>query len=282
MSDLNQIVGAILRDITKARVSSDMYSREAYRAFKDDQILQHFPVPRMDISSMEIDLKLAISRANSSLEDIPDKSKSLYDEILAFTKEITQIFVDEYIRLLSISTIIPLNTTDLEEIKKKQKNSVYMYNFADNTAQKLFSSLNELVDIALDNKVVRNSFRDKLFDKIQCELSNSIFCNELKNILVKNLISEVQKDKIQQSLKEYFDEILIGKLKSKIVSQSDKLSDIYDKENILNVHIAVTTEELKDIPESKISSLKLVLNLQNYLISSIETDGEEFFSIRPE
>jgi hypothetical protein len=61
MADLQQIVGAILRDLAKARFSSDLYSRSISRYYENDYLLRRFPVPRADVEEVELDLKFSIA-----------------------------------------------------------------------------------------------------------------------------------------------------------------------------------------------------------------------------
>lgn len=61
MADLQQIVGAILRDLAKARFSADLYSRSISRYYENDHLLRRFPVPRADVEEVELDLKFSIA-----------------------------------------------------------------------------------------------------------------------------------------------------------------------------------------------------------------------------
>ncbi len=61
MAELYQVVGAILRDIAQARVASDLYTRSISLNYEQDSLLRRFPVPRADITDVEIDLKFAVS-----------------------------------------------------------------------------------------------------------------------------------------------------------------------------------------------------------------------------
>ena len=66
MADLQQIVGAILRDLAKARFSSDIYSRSIARYYENDLLLRRFSVPRADIEEVEVDLKFSIAEVTAS------------------------------------------------------------------------------------------------------------------------------------------------------------------------------------------------------------------------
>ncbi|MGD1879784.1 MAG: hypothetical protein ACFB13_20055 [Kiloniellaceae bacterium] len=61
MADLQQVVGAILRDLAKARFSADLYSRSIARYYENDYLLRRFPVPRADVEEVELDLKFSIA-----------------------------------------------------------------------------------------------------------------------------------------------------------------------------------------------------------------------------
>ena len=66
MADLQQVVGAILRDLAKARFSADLYSRSISRYYENDYLLRRFPVPRADVEEVELDLKFSIAEVPGS------------------------------------------------------------------------------------------------------------------------------------------------------------------------------------------------------------------------
>ena len=66
MADLQQVVGAILRDLAKARFSADLYSRSIARYYENDYLLRRFPVPRADVEEVELDLKFSIASVPDS------------------------------------------------------------------------------------------------------------------------------------------------------------------------------------------------------------------------
>lgn len=66
MADLQQVVGAILRDLAKARFNADLYSRSISRYYENDYLLRRFPVPRADVEEVELDLKFSIAEVAGS------------------------------------------------------------------------------------------------------------------------------------------------------------------------------------------------------------------------
>ena len=68
MAELKEVLGAILVDIAKARVASDICTRDVSLEYAKDPILSEFPVPRVEIKEASIELKFAINEVKK-LED---------------------------------------------------------------------------------------------------------------------------------------------------------------------------------------------------------------------
>jgi len=60
MVTISDIVGALLRGVTAARVQADIYSSQASQEYLKDPTLRSYPVPRTDIRSADINLRLAL------------------------------------------------------------------------------------------------------------------------------------------------------------------------------------------------------------------------------
>jgi hypothetical protein len=83
MISLAHLVGAILKDISQARMGSDAYSRDISRYYEQDPLLRGFSVPRADIESVELDIKFAFKSAkltDARDMDSADRLRSLIDE----------------------------------------------------------------------------------------------------------------------------------------------------------------------------------------------------------
>lgn len=61
MAELNDVLGAILRDVAQARVMSDLFSRNVSVDYQQDDVLGGFPVPRVEVTQASLDLKFAVS-----------------------------------------------------------------------------------------------------------------------------------------------------------------------------------------------------------------------------
>lgn len=65
MPKLENILGAIVSDITKAQTISDAYSRDLKLTYRENPSLKLLPIPRMEIKEVSLDLKFAILKAES-------------------------------------------------------------------------------------------------------------------------------------------------------------------------------------------------------------------------
>ncbi len=86
MPTLNQVIGTILQDIGKAKQTADLSSKEIGEQYKKDDILKHFPIPRVGIKDLTINLKFSVTKVengkievavtNSELEKISETNIS--------------------------------------------------------------------------------------------------------------------------------------------------------------------------------------------------------------
>lgn len=59
MPQLSEVLSGILRDVTKVRLEADKASAELVEIYRKDPVLQCFPVPRVEIRDLNIQLKFA-------------------------------------------------------------------------------------------------------------------------------------------------------------------------------------------------------------------------------
>ncbi|BAF99972.1 MULTISPECIES: hypothetical protein [Microcystis] len=60
MAKLNQVIGAILTEITKAQATSDAYLRDLKASYRENPFLKLLSVPRIEVRDVTVDLKFAI------------------------------------------------------------------------------------------------------------------------------------------------------------------------------------------------------------------------------
>ncbi|HET9530621.1 MAG TPA: hypothetical protein VFQ92_09735 [Blastocatellia bacterium] len=63
MPNLSETLGSLLKDIANSRVKSDLFSRDASLEYFRDPVLRLFPVPRVEIRSADLELTFAVASA---------------------------------------------------------------------------------------------------------------------------------------------------------------------------------------------------------------------------
>jgi hypothetical protein len=61
MADLAEFLGTVFRNLTQARVASDLFSRDVGRQYQKDPVLVEFPVPRLEVKEANIRLRFAVN-----------------------------------------------------------------------------------------------------------------------------------------------------------------------------------------------------------------------------
>ena len=120
--ELSQLVGAIIRDVAKARVQADQYSHllsEKYKEKEDTgEQLVSFPVPRAEISDVEVKFKFAVSEIKEVLDSTETKI-FFFNKIL---EKYTPILTEKYLYLLSAQ--ITLSVPEKTSYQKKTQDHI--------------------------------------------------------------------------------------------------------------------------------------------------------------
>ena len=100
MAELHHIIGSILRDISQARASSDIYSRNLSKYYEQDPLLRRFPAPRTDIDEIEVDLKFAISGLEVNPSQEENREAMAATIYVKYSDYIAQAFFDAILNSL--------------------------------------------------------------------------------------------------------------------------------------------------------------------------------------
>lgn len=80
MSQMNQIIASLLSDINEAKSKADESSRNLAQQYAADEILRYFPVPKIGIQNLEVEIKYAIE----SVEEKPIQNGQSQQRLTAF------------------------------------------------------------------------------------------------------------------------------------------------------------------------------------------------------
>ena len=127
--EMHQVVGAILKDITKAREISDRYSNyvgEGYRpkltdegSIENENQLISYSVPRAEISDVNVNLKFAIDKVEEA-QDADEANQFFFNTII---EKYTSIFTDEYFSLCNENKI-KISPQKEQSYKKQIRDSI--------------------------------------------------------------------------------------------------------------------------------------------------------------
>ena len=153
MADLHQILGAILRDLAKARFSADLYSRSIARYYEANDLLRKFPVPRADVDEVEIDLKFSIADVLSS--EVNNESQEANSAVL-FERTVERL-VSTFLKLAydREQADISLRDTRLKYVTKGFGSNFLRVEARLNTLRYFIESYKDLIDDAGNFDVVR-------------------------------------------------------------------------------------------------------------------------------
>lgn len=90
MSQLDRILSSIFSDINTAKARADMTSREIANRYVSDEILQYFPIPRVGIENLEVELKYVIENVEEKVENTSQSQQRLTDFIQNFSVNTAQ------------------------------------------------------------------------------------------------------------------------------------------------------------------------------------------------
>ena len=80
MTRLSDVVGAVIGQIGKGRSQADIAALEVAQAYKDHPLLKEFPVPRLTLDEVVIDLKMSVSATPAPQTYLTTEAR---DEILS-------------------------------------------------------------------------------------------------------------------------------------------------------------------------------------------------------
>ncbi|MDX2361877.1 MAG: hypothetical protein QNK23_13795 [Crocinitomicaceae bacterium] len=260
MAELHNIVGAILRDIAQARVTSDLYSREVSRYYEEDSLLRLFPIPRTEIKEVEIDLLFGIKEVKKDQNREQDK--------LVYVSRILERYSEKLVvgifeglrgsdnrRKISKSTQWQEQIDLLDTINGRSGLRFNISAFFETNKELLTEKISDLQsanpdEVHYDLNV--KEAKEGLSDIVKSTLLNSGEINSL-------IESEQLEDSYTSSLSvELLD----------VLSAMD--NDLNFEVEAYQLEVTVESEELLALPESMLSKIKITTEIKNYTWSQVE------------
>lgn len=263
MARLNHILGSVMRDIILAQHEANLYSYVLSEQYGKDGKTRDFPLPGVNISDIEMTLQYGVL-------DIVDNSEQPYiafEKLNKFMNELCDTVakktidnMEQYVTSNNIQT--DKGREFFEKIKKKGEVYQYYLRFI---VRKLRASydgtIHELVNTRtgiLDEAEIVKRLKDTVSQEIINDRDNmaKLFTdNEGKDskVLETRIAAEIEK----------------------IVKKNCQKKNFRKKKAFPKFNVAVTSEELKNLPSDAIQTCKLKFTPTSF---NIHTDDDESMS----
>lgn len=263
MAGIDDIVGALLRDVTNSRVTSDMYSRNISRYYEQDAILRRFPVPRMEIDSLEMDLAFVINNVEIDLLRKEGLESRL---VIIFERQsdaMTVDFIDAVVEV--IRTKQPEQDND-----KGPWYGLFQEVWSSDYQQSVRSRVMRYLDITQRHLIDSKSAFDPA--EAQKEITK-IFLRRWEH-LITDFIADNRNIKSSSvpTEKELIDAM---RLNHRIASLQEEIQHAIDNRGGVRVDIIVDSSQLHEVEQTKLCSLKLITKVKNYHWTKVEEAGDE-------
>ncbi|HEU4403870.1 MAG TPA: hypothetical protein VFS43_01045 [Polyangiaceae bacterium] len=92
MVRVSDIVGALMRGVTTARIQSDIYSAQASQSYLTDELLRSYPVPRAEIRQADVSLKVSIlETVQKNIDTMAIALQTLVGDLPAYVAKVLAI-----------------------------------------------------------------------------------------------------------------------------------------------------------------------------------------------
>jgi hypothetical protein len=249
LADLSEVLGAILKDIAHARVISDIFSRDASLEYEQDSILRDFTVPRIDLREATISLKFAVRSVQRRTIDPDELIRTQGSRIgMELGRELYANFIER-----------SPHREELTRIDREQN-------------LQLEPKLRQLVDsIVLSDpdgvRAVLNRDAQPLITRVQLELNRLLVANrQVREVLVRGSSTQSVRNQLSAAASD-----LVARLIQRVAEAIEAAN-----RQALTADVAVTPEELSQVPQALVSELRIVTEIRNYEVVEVETTEGRF------
>lgn len=262
MAQLNSVIGSILRDIISAQHEANLYSLSLGDSYGKDGKAKDFQLPNVMVCDMELDLKYGVKSASESQQQFNIK----YDKFRQFLKELCE----QAARVAISSALTTVLTSDIER---------------DEADKRFFERLKQENKIhkefcAFLSRNMRNSFRSNLYDAVDIAngtVRKEIVAGRLMDVVRKKFLYDSDLDGLfagedGEKLRETAEKN-IAKAVDAIVGKLSLDANFKRLHSFPQLDVAITADELMNMPEEAIHSFKIKFSPRNYSVS--QTDDDE-------
>lgn len=240
MASLGEVLGAIISQVGKGRSQADMATLEVAKIYKDHPPLSGFPIPKMTLDEVVIDLKMAITTVPAPKTLTPEAKEQVLSRL---DKVMDDLLVAE---------------PSLDKVRREFPN---LLKVGQSTRDQLKQRLSDLLPVKIE--VEPQSIAYGMASAIRGHLTSMVFAVDEK-VMNKNSKIFLQREvpQIETKLAPQIQEAI-----SKVLEIQPADKNQFD--------ILVTASDLQPIPPEKITNVKLILREADQTWTQIETEKGE-------
>lgn len=247
MTNLNDVVGSLINQIERGRAQADMGTIEIADIYRKTPLLSNFPVPKIVLDQIVIDLKVAVGSIPASGNYLSSATRSKAIEMIG------ENVSDLHLRDKSLKSMFASDPT-LTQSWINSKNDLQK-----KVAECLPEDGNVNLDLIAQN--IGTVIRGNIIDLITTPGSK----------IAKSRLHKQVTESIPEVEKRVIDNVrgtLIGLLKEQPPSSND-------------ISVLVTASELEAIPPEKVTTLRLTFSESDRAWTKIEDQGETKLKLVP-
>jgi hypothetical protein len=260
MADLQQIVGAILRDLAKARFASDLYSRSIARYYENDYLLRRFSVPRSDIEEVEIDLKFTITDVADSGVNVETREANIGIVLERTVEALVATFLD--VARAHLAADAALATRLANELSQPLDGAVLRIEFRQRVLRYFIESYTRLIG------------RDGSFDRAAAlDGLRRPFRSGLLEYRVAGVDSEALREAVSPLVKRVLADERIAAI---LDGLAEPMRRIWTAHSDASLNVEIEGGKLSQLSAAAISSVRIKAVMRNLIWTEVKVDEGKY------
>jgi len=262
MAQLSSVISSILRDIISAQHEANLYSLSLGDAYGKEGKVKDFQLPNVMVSDMELELKYGVKSASESQQQFNIK----YDKFRQFLKDLCE----QAARVAVSSAVSAVLASDAGR---------------NETDKRFFERLRQENKLRMEfcaflSRNMRNSFRNSLFDAVDGSngaVRQEVVTGKLMDVVRKKFLYDPDLDTLfsgedGEKLRETAGKNIV-KAMDAIVGKLSLDANFKSLQSFPKLDVAITADELMNMPEEAVHSFKLKFSPRNYSVSQTDDDA---------
>lgn len=270
MPKLHQILGSLFSNIAQSVFVSDLYSRDISRVYEQDGLLRHFPVPRTEISELELDLKFAISEIELNPAQGIEFEVNAATIFVDFSNTLSESFYRELRKLL-----VKLGEQDRlikDEVLKETSWGVQTIYLGQDLLRFFLRRHGSLIKENGEFQVLKA--QEEILEILQGKFNYWVYIKQA---------GEQEKD-LDKEKEKLFNQITQAiHLRHDLEALEKRLSSAWEQAEDFRMEVEIAAEKLGELNSEQLSSVHIRTRVRNYKWSEVEHPGRRpWWTLNPE